>query len=133
MSFAVYYVFPLTGFVIKFVKIMDKRTSNRIEVHLQTEIRFSDEIVFPGVITNCSENGMYIRTRTLYLLDSKAEIIIQDEKEMLKIPVKVVRIAIRGNIYEGIGVELLHLPENYMEFLIRLNLGCPVNSTMMLS
>jgi hypothetical protein len=109
---------------------MDKRTGNRIAVHLRAEIRFSDEIVFHGVITNCSENGMYIRMGTLSLLDSKAEIIIQDEKELLRIPVKVVRIAIRGNIYEGIGVELLHLPENYMEFLIRLNLGCPVKSAM---
>jgi hypothetical protein len=111
---------------------MDKRANNRLAVHLQTEIRFSDETVFPGVITNCSENGMYIRTGTLYLLDSKAEIIIQDEKALLKIPVKVVRIAIRGNIDEGIGVEFLHLPENYMEFLTRLNLGLPVKNTMML-
>ena len=75
---------------------MEKRASDRIEVNLRADIRFSEEVVFPGVITNCSENGMYITTSTLYLLDSKAEIVIQDDEEMLKIPVKVVRIAIRG-------------------------------------
>ncbi len=100
---------------------MEKRASERILSTQRVGItHFWHNMVFPGIMTNCSENGMYIRTGGLFLFDTKVEVIISWEKELLKVPVKVVRIVMKGNGYEGIGVKLLTLPKKYLELLIKL-------------
>lgn len=97
---------------------IERRTLKRIPTNIWTGIRHSSEnIIFSGTLKNCSENGMYIRGRILFLFDSKVEILIPLEKDILRVPTKVTRIVMRGNIYEGIGVEILNPPQNYLEFV----------------
>ncbi len=97
---------------------MEKRSSNRIHKRLN--------IVFPccngfhsGTVLNLSENGMLIDTKTWVPLKSTFEILIPVKKEILKIPVKFVRLSKTGKRYKAMGVKLLDLPKKYLEFVIK--------------
>ncbi len=97
---------------------MEKRSSDRIHKKLN--------IVFPccnsfhsGTVLNLSEDGMLIDTKTWVPLQSTFEILIPLKKEILKIPVKFVRLSKAGKRYKAMGVKLLDLPKKYLEFVIK--------------
>jgi hypothetical protein len=95
---------------------MQKRTSERKPSNIN--IKFScDNVDYTGTVTNLSENGMFIKTRDMcFPFNSTFEIIIPLEEELLNLPVKVSRITKTNDSYDGIGVELLDPPRNYLEF-----------------
>jgi len=96
--------------------------NNRVPVNLRTRIKhISNNVVFYGRMINCSENGMYISTQGFRLIDPEFEIIIPMEKASVKVPVKVVRIELKGNVLEGIGVKIMNLSKKYLELLITLS------------
>jgi len=95
---------------------MEKRVNKRI--------RFDREIIFStgdvkrfGTLTNCSETGMYIKNKISSSFDCLYEVLIPMEKDVLKVPVKVVRVDKSNYFYEGVGVELLGYPPKYLEFV----------------
>ena len=97
---------------------MERRTGKR--VYLTQEIFLSSRSdKRSAVLTNCSEGGMYIKTRISYPFDYAYEAYIPVKDSLLKVPVKVVRIDKSGPAYEGMGVELLDLPQKYLEFVIK--------------
>jgi hypothetical protein len=98
--------------------IIEKRAFERISTHIWTGIMHSSgNIICSGITKNCSEKSMYISSALLFLFDSKAEILIPMEKEILRIPTKVTRIVMRGNVYNGIVVDILNPSQNYLEFV----------------
>ena len=103
---------------------MENRISKRIPAKIS--LRFPCcNTVHSGIATNLSENGMFINTTELcFPIQSRLEILILFGKEILKVPVKITRIVKKANVYKGIGVELVSLPKNYLEFVIKLNLSC---------
>ncbi len=104
---------------------MEKRTSKRINKNVA--VRFPCcESLNSGTVTNISEKGMFINTVMCFPIQSRFEISVFFKNEILKIPVKIVRLVKIGNIYKGMGIELLNLPKKYLEFLIELNFACEV-------
>jgi hypothetical protein len=52
--------------------------------------------------------------------NSQIDICIHLKEEVVKVPVKVRRLIKSTDSYEGIGVELMNPPSNYLEFVDRL-------------
>ncbi|MEF9427569.1 MAG: PilZ domain-containing protein [Candidatus Mariimomonas ferrooxydans] len=102
---------------------MEKRISRRIPV--KRLLRFPCcNTYHSGTVTNLSENGMFIHTMMCFPVQSKLELSIPLENEILKVPVKVNRIVKAGNVYDGMGVELMNLTKKYLKFIIKLNIVC---------
>ena len=101
---------------------MEKRGFDRIHIYLSSRFPCGNTFC-SGTVTNLSENGMFINAEIYFPVKTKFEVLVQLKDEILKIPVKIVRIVKSGNIYEGMGVKLLNLPKKYLELLIKLNLG----------
>ena len=97
---------------------MDKRAFKRIPAIIECHCC---NIVCFGTITDLSENGMFIKSEKISLpLESEFEVCIPLKEEVLNVRVKVNRITKSSGHYDGIGVELLNLPQKYLEFVDRL-------------
>jgi hypothetical protein len=102
---------------------MEKRYYKRLS-SIKDIILFSDNSIHSGRLINCSANGMYIETVISFPLDALLKILIPFREEMVKVPVKVVRREKIGDIFsQGIGVKPLNLTKEYLEFIIKINLG----------
>jgi hypothetical protein len=97
---------------------MEKRTSDRIHKKLNVAFPCCNSF-HAGTVLNLSEDGMLIDTKTWLPLESTFDILIPFKKEVLKVPVKFVRLVKAGKNYKGMGVKLLSLPKKYLEFVIR--------------
>ena len=95
---------------------MGKRVFERIPVNIESDIFYSNTI-HAGMIANISKKGMYIKTEICPPFKSKLEVLIPFKDETLKVPVRVKRLVKSDDIYNGMGVELLNLPQNYLEFV----------------
>lgn len=102
---------------------MEKRASDRIYNKIPIRFLFSNTFV-AGTATDLSENGMFINTEVYFPMQSKFEILIPLKEEVLKVPVKLIRLAATGNIHKGMGVKLLNLPKKYLELIMKHKLGC---------
>ena len=95
---------------------MQKREAERIAVNLALRFPFSNTFI-PGTVTNLSESGMFINTELCFPLESKFEVLIKLENEILTIPVQITRIVKSNNKYSGMGVRILFSPPEYRKFL----------------
>lgn len=97
---------------------MKKRVSERIPANLECRCFNKDNF---GTVTNISENGMFLKSKHItFPLDIKFYVSIPLNKKTLNIPVKVNRITKSNGYYDGIGVELLKQPHNYLKYISRL-------------
>lgn len=82
-------------------------------------VRFScsnDE--YNGTVSNLSEKGMFICTdKMCFPFDSEFNLIFPVEDQLLNLPVKVCRITKTADRYDGIGIELLNLPQTYLDYV----------------
>lgn len=102
------------------IQFMEKRASKRINEKLS--VRFPGRNTFySGTVTDLSETGMFIISEICFPIQSEFEIIVLLKEDVLRVSVKIIRIVKTGDIYEGMGVELLDLPKKYLEHVIRLN------------
>jgi hypothetical protein len=101
-------------------KFMEKRSSERTSYNLAVRFPCRDTL-YTGTVTNFSDNGMYINTEISFPIQSRFEMLISLKKEIVKVPVKIVRLVKTGALYNGMGVELLNLPKKYFEYIIKLN------------
>jgi hypothetical protein len=95
---------------------MQRRNFERIPTNLKVRF-FSGNIEYPGTVTNVSDKGMFISTEVSFPLEPKLEIFIPLKEEVLKIPVKIKSFKKSGDIYNGIGVELLDPSPHYLHFI----------------
>ncbi len=72
-------------------------------------------------MTDLSETGMFINSEIYFPMKSEFEMLVLLKEDVLRVPVKIIRIVKTGDMYEGMGVELLDLPKKYLEHVIRLN------------
>jgi hypothetical protein len=102
------------------VKFVKKRASKRVNEKLP--VRFPGHNTFySGTVTDLSETGMFINSEIYFPIQSEFEMIVLLKEDLLRVPVKIARIVKTGDIYVGMGVELLNLPKEYLEHVIRLN------------
>lgn len=82
------------------------------------EIRISyGKLLFSGTILNLSEKGMFIGTKKRFPRDSISLIMMRLKNKLLKIPIKIKRATKPTGYYDGIGVELLSPPRDYIDFI----------------
>jgi hypothetical protein len=97
---------------------MQRRLHERIPARLDVRL-FCGSLITKGIVTNLSENGMFISTEMCFPVNSVLEMIVLLKREVLKFPIKVrrtVKIEDSSNC-NGMGVELLSPPPTYLKFV----------------
>jgi hypothetical protein len=86
---------------------MQKKVSEIMCTGIQAGFFYGNKFCF-GTMTSCSENGIFIITRTCFPLKTKFDMLVSSEKRVLKVPVEVCKLLKTDDMYEGMGVELLN-------------------------
>lgn len=102
---------------------MEKRTFQRLPVNLQSRL-FYGNMVYTGIVTNLSENGMFISTKVSFPVDSVFIAIILPDTHTISIPIKIKRTVkevdqLTGNGNSGIGVSLLNPSKQYLDLVVK--------------
>ena len=103
---------------------MKNRAFERLPVKLQARLCWGNK-VYPGTVGNFSEKGMFIRTRMSPPFDSVIEVVIDKSKGFMKLPSNV-RWLVQVDCVDNdgkeniLGVELMDMPPDYLEFIKRL-------------
>jgi hypothetical protein len=100
---------------------MERRGFKRIPANLHTRF-FYGNLSYTGIVTNLSENGMYVKTKKGLPLEAKLEMFVPLIDEVLKIPVEIRRVVRKDDMCDGMGIELLELPLNYFKLVEDLHL-----------
>ena len=96
---------------------MGIRTVDRIPVLIDVKLNY-DKSVYTGTLMNISESGMFIRTNKMPSpLQSQIEISILLNEEVICVSGKLVREENIRGYYNGIGVEVLNPPQNYIDLI----------------
>jgi Tfp pilus assembly protein PilZ len=99
----------------------DRRAFERYPANLQARL-FYGNTIYSGMITNLSKSGMFVSTRVKFPVNSEFVMVVNLNNRSMKIPVKVRRSVKKDSDYyskadNGIGVELLGIPQCYMEYV----------------
>jgi hypothetical protein len=110
-------LFLLTAIITFGVLPMAGRTTWRIPIHLVVDFH-TGEKACSGVVTNISEKGVFIRTSDLRCVSGPDfDITIPVDNGKLHIPGRLVRSMRNDGEIDGIGVELVNPPKDYLEFV----------------
>ncbi len=101
---------------------MEKRAFERLSTNLQARL-FYGNMVYTGIVTNLSENGMFICTMMHFPVDSVLVAALLVDGHALKLSIKIKR-TVKSNMHHncidgsGLGVRLLNPPNDYLKFVI---------------
>ena len=96
---------------------MQRRAFERVPANIKVTF-FCCESHYNGTIMNMSQGGMYISTDEMrFPFDSEIDIIIPVKLDILKVPVKVIRITKSSDIYDRLGVAVLKHSGDYSDFV----------------
>lgn len=95
---------------------MARRSTWRIPIRLSVILNCGSRVC-PATVTNLSETGMFISEVTGFAEDSQFDISIPLKEGVLHVPGKLVRLSKINGSKNGIGVELMDPPQNYLEFV----------------
>ena len=105
---------------------MNKREFNRTPINLPLKFPVGNNL-FSAEIKDISPNGMNIESKIQYSMRSEFELIIYF-KEELKVFGRVVRLIKTGNIYRGMGIELINPSRKYLRNLKSLSYNRDINN-----
>ena len=98
-------------------KDIDKRAFGRVSSMVLVYLHYGGSIHF-GTATDFSENGMFIRARIMSApINAVLELAIPSRDSDLNLPIRVKRIVMKDNYYEGFGVELVNMSKDYSRFV----------------
>jgi hypothetical protein len=102
---------------------MEKRAFQRVPVSLQSRL-FYGNMVYTGIVTDISENGLFISTKMSFPVDSVliAEVLL--DHHYVEVPIQVRRTAkpdsdFKGFEQSGMGVRLLNHSQEYVDFITK--------------
>ena len=95
---------------------MQRRAFERIPVDFKVRY-FCGDTDWNGTVTDLSENGMFINTTIDFPFDSNFELLLPLSDEVMKISAVIKRMVRNKGIYEGMGVELVNPPQNYLQLV----------------
>ena len=99
-----------------------RRAFERIPVDFKVRYFFGDA-AWNGTVTDLSENGMFIDTTIDFPFDSNFELVLPLNDEVMKISAIIKRVVRNKGKYNGMGVELVNPPENYLQLVNDLRLA----------
>ena len=95
---------------------MKRRVVERVPASINVRL-LNSETESSGTVKNLSEKGMFISTELGFPLAPQLKILFFLEKDVLHLPGNVRSLNKSGEIYNGIGVELINPPQDYIEFV----------------
>lgn len=98
-----------------------QRVIERVPVSIKVRL-LDGETEFSGTVKNLSEKGMFISTELSFPVEQQLKIIFFMNKEFLPLSVNIRSLNKTGDIYNGIGVELINPPQDYIEFVSSLRI-----------
>ena len=95
---------------------MEYRRSTRISQNLKVAVPCCNKL-YAGTASDFSENGMLIDSEIGIPINSRFEIILLLDKEILKIQAVYRRLVKNEIKYNGMAIELLSPPQKYLDFV----------------
>ena len=95
---------------------IERRSSDRVPVGEEVKI-CEGNLFFSGTVLNVSDKGMFIGTNKHFPLEALSLIVMRIKDRLLKLPAKIKRSTLQTGFYDGIGVELIDPPRDYLDFL----------------
>jgi len=96
--------------------MMERRSDQRIPVRI--EIRFFyGKMFYSGTVSDISKKGMFINTADCVPPNYKIVIIIPYKNDLLTVNSRVSRLRQNSGCFDGMGIEVLHPKNNYIEFV----------------
>ncbi|RJQ44497.1 MAG: PilZ domain-containing protein [Nitrospiraceae bacterium] len=95
---------------------MNKRLFSRIPTGFRARLLYKGA-QYEGNVVNVSKYGMHILTGVKVPVSTKAEVILCWQNREFRVPVEVRQQLEADNDKEGIGVEIIHMPDDYREFV----------------
>lgn len=101
---------------------MKKRAVERIDKNINVTF-ISAGTEYSGIMMNFSQKGMFICTDVNVPIRNQIKIHIPVRKEVLKVLAEVKSFTNSGDVQNGIGVELINPPQDYLIFIDSLKSG----------
>lgn len=96
--------------------MIEKRSDQRIPVSI--EIRFFyGKMFYSGTVSDISKKGMFINTAECIPPNYRIVIIIPYKNDLLTVNSSVSRLRQNSGHFDGMGIEILHPKNNYIEFV----------------
>ena len=95
---------------------MEKRAYKRTNTNLPVKY-FCENMIYNGTIENLSENGMYISTTNFLPCKDQIEMLMPLKEEMSRFKAMIRRIEKVNDVIFNIGVEILHPPDIYIQYV----------------
>lgn len=97
----------------------NKRQFERLDAKFQVSL-FYGNIVYPGIVTDLSENGMFISTGRDIPKDTMLFTSLMVGEEPLNLPIQIMRsvnsVDKNDSSNSGLGAQILTCSENYLDF-----------------
>jgi desulfoferrodoxin-like iron-binding protein len=97
------------------VRVLDKRFSQRKSTNESVRLAWANEIN-SATVTNVSGNSMCINTRMFLPIETELDVLFPLKNKIIKVHAKVTRLLKREDVHEGMCVEILDPPKEYLEF-----------------
>jgi len=99
---------------------MDRRAFERIPVNMQARL-FYGNMIYAGIVTDVSENGMFICTKMKFPVNAVLIAILREQGKTFSLPIKVRRTVTSHHFKDhdrsGLGVGLMSPPQGYITFI----------------
>ncbi len=96
--------------------MIEKRADQRIPVSIEVRY-FYGKMFYSGTISDISKKGMFINTAECIPPNYKIVIIIPYKNDLLTVNSRVSRLRQNSGCFDGMGIEILHSKNNYIEFV----------------
>ena len=95
---------------------MQQRKYKRIPVNIPLRLPCGRTFV-PGTVKNLSETGLFVNTELSFPVESKMEVLMKLEDEILIVPIEIIRVLESDHKCTGMGARILNVPKKYEEFI----------------
>jgi hypothetical protein len=95
---------------------VEKRACERFPEKVPVDFYY-DSIMYEGIVTNLSRNGLHIDAEICPPFESNLEVVLILGDEVFNLPSKVKRLVSRDTLSCSIGVEIPFPSESYCEFV----------------
>ena len=98
--------------------VRERRRKKRI--YSDIDVRFFwGNLFYSGLVSNLSENGMFVKTKLCLPPESMFILLMPLEGMLMKVVARVIRKVKPGDGLDGMGLELINVPPKYTSSVMR--------------